>query len=381
MAKVTYLPVFLHLWLINSFDKLYKMNQTLSLEKRLDAFAGLGKILGRAGQSFGLQDKNFMIEYPDFHDAWQKTSLYNPWFTPENINFALNAWNEVLTHESIEKWISKYKSDIQNTDCRKVAVIMAGNIPMVGFHDFMCVLIAGHNFLGKLSSDDKILLPAIARELCRIEPAFTQFIEFTESTIHDFDAIIATGSNNTARYFEYYFSKYPHIIRKNRNGVAVLTGSESEETLKKLGIDICTYFRLGCRNVSKVFVPIGYDIKKLFAAIEPHVKSLSDHYKYMNNHSYHRSIFLLNNTPHLDNDVFLLTESEQYSSPIPVIYYQFYENIETLKNKLLFDDELIQCIANNAFTAEKSVPIGDTQLPGLADYADGIDTMNFLISL
>ena len=357
------------------------MNQTLSLDKRLDAFAELGKLLGHAARSFELQLTDFQNDYPDFHDALQKTSLYNPWFTPENIRFALDAWHVVLSYESIEKWISKYKSEIQNTDCRKIAVIMAGNIPMVGFHDFMCVLIAGHSFLGKLSSDDKILLPAIAMELCRIEPAFTQIIEFTESTIHDFDAIIATGSNNTARYFEYYFSKYPHIIRKNRNGVAVLTGIESDETLKKLGNDICTYFGLGCRNVSKVFVPIGYDIKKLFAAIEPHVKTLSGHYKYMNNHSYHRSIFLLNNTPHLDNDVFLLTESDQYSSPIPVIYYQFYENIESLKNKLLFDNELIQCIANDAFAVEKSVPIGDTQLPGLADYADGIDTLNFLISL
>ncbi len=179
----------------------------------------------------------------------------------------------------------------------------------------------------------------------RLNRLFKENIQFTEGTIKDFDAIIATGSNNTARYFEYYFSKYPHIIRKNRNGVAVLDGNESPDSFKKLGSDICTYFGLGCRNISKVYIPVGFAPEKLFASIEPYRKVLFEHNKFMNNHSYNRSIYLLNNTPHLDNDVFILTESDQYSSPIPVLYYEFYKNIETLQKKLVQDDEFIQCIA------------------------------------
>jgi hypothetical protein len=208
-----------------------------------------------------------------------------------------------------------------------------------------------------------------------------QLIQFTENTIHDFDAIIATGSDNSARYFEYYFDKYPHIIRKNRNGVAVLTGNESKNDLERLGSDICTYFGLGCRNVSKVFIPEGYDPKRLFTAIGPYVQNLNDHYKYMNNHSYYRSVYLLNSTPHLDNDVFILTESSLYSSPIPVLYYESYNNIETLQEKLSADGDLIQCIANDTFINNKTVKLGETQSPGLADYADGIDTLKFLLDL
>jgi hypothetical protein len=261
-----------------------------------------------------------------------------------------------------------------------VAVILAGNIPIVGFHDFLCVLISGHSFIGKLSSGDKILMPALAAVLCKIEPSFEQLINFSESTIKDFDLIIATGSNNSARYFEHYFSKYPHIIRKNRNSIAVLSGDESDETLKKLGQDICSYFGLGCRNVSKIFIPIGYAPEKLFIAIEPYKQILNDHYKYMNNYSYQRSIYLLNTIKHLDNDVFILTESAKYSSPIPVLYYEFYNDLEGLKLKIANDDELIQCIATDAFSSAKTVDPGCTQTPGLCDYADGIDTVAFLLS-
>ena len=163
--------------------------------------------------------------------------------------------------------------------------------------------------------------------------------------------------------------------------MAVLNGNESNEALNRFGTDICSYFGLGCRNVSKVFIPAGFDPKKLFSAIESYKMVLNDHFKYMNNHSYHRSIYLLNKTPHLDNDVFILTESEQYFSPIPVLFYQFYENIESLKEKLAQDDEFIQCIATDAFTGSKTVPLGCTQSPALSDYADGIDTMKFLLDL
>jgi hypothetical protein len=281
----------------------------------------------------------------------------------------------------LTRWINPYDSDIQLVNPKRIAVIMAGNIPLVGFHDFLSVLLSGHYFIGKLSSEDKILLPAIAKVLCQIEPLFMPRIQFTESVLKDFDAIVATGSNNTARYFEYYFTKYPHIIRKNRNGVAVLTGDESDEVLERLGADICMYFGLGCRNVSKIFVPTGYDPKKLFKAIEPFVKVLSDHHKYMNNYSYHSSIYLLNQTPYLDNGVMILTESERFSSPISVLFYEFYENSESLQKKLIDDLEMVQCIVNESFISEKTVTFGSTQSPGLSDYADGIDTMKFLTEL
>lgn len=357
------------------------MNDSLMLDSRIKAFVDLGKIMGRAADSLTEPSSDFKDHYPAFYESLLFASQFNPWFSNANIAFALKNWESALKGNSIQEWISHYNTDFQNIESRKIAVIMAGNIPLVGFHDFICTLMAGHTIIGKLSSEDKILLPAIADVLCSIDPSFKLKIEFTQNTIKDFDAIVATGSNNTARYFEYYFSKYPHIIRKNRNGVAILSGDENDNALKRLGSDICTYFGLGCRNVTKVFIPSGYDPKKLFIAIEPYLKILNDHYKFMNNHSYHSSVYLLNATPHLDNGVFIITESEQYSSPIPVLYYQFYKNIETLKEKLEMDDELIQCIANDIFTGNKTVPLGSTQSPGLSDYADGIDTMKFLLNL
>ena len=357
------------------------MIQSLSLDSRIAAFVELGKVMGRAAESYTKPDPDFAIQFPELSDSLQTAYYQNPWFTPANIAFALKAWEGTLNKKAVTSWLKDYEPYIYQCEAKKVAVIMAGNIPLVGFHDFMSTLMAGHSFIGKLSSNDKILLPAIADVLCKIEPSFGQMIHFTEGTIKDFDAIIATGSNNTARYFEYYFSKYPHIIRKNRNGVAVLSGDEDIEAFKKLGIDICSYFGLGCRNISKVFIPEGFAVEKLYSAVEPFNKILFDHFKYMNNHSYHRSIYLLNKTPFLDNDAFILTQSEQYSSPIPVLYYEFYNNIELLKEKLLLDDEHIQCIATDAFTSGKAVPLGSTQSPGLADYADGIDTLKFLIDL
>ncbi len=357
------------------------MAKSLSLYSRANSFVELGKIMGLAAKSGNLQDSEFRYLYPDFFDSLQLASYHNQWFAPENIVLALEAWEKALSEESVYSWIRMYESDIQVNEPKRVAVIMAGNIPLVGFHDFMCTLISGNYFVGKLSSDDKILLPALADLLCAIEPEFSQMIRFTEGTLKEFDAIIATGSNNTARYFEYYFSKYPHIIRKNRNGIAVLTGNESTDTLKKIGSDICSYFGLGCRNVSKIFIPVGYDPAQLFTGVAPFYNVLNNHNKYMNNYSYYRSIYLLNNIPHLDNGTVILTESGQYSSPIPVVNYQFYSSIEELQVKLSAEHELIQCIATEAFVSDKTVLPGSTQSPGVADYADGIDTMKFLTEL
>lgn len=358
------------------------INQKSSLNSRIKAFAELGQIMRLASESYTLQNDYFFKEkYPDFSESLQSAGYGNPWFTPSNIAFALKSWCEELTEVSINKWVEEYTERILVTEPKRVAVIMAGNIPFVGFHDFFCTIIAGHSFIGKLSSDDKILLPAIAKLLISIDISLKEVISFTETRIENFDAIIATGSNNTARYFEYYFSKYPHIIRKSRNGVAVLDGSESDVELELLGTDICSYFGLGCRNVSKVFIPQGFPPEKLFICIQPFVKALYDHYKYMNNYSYYRSIYLLNNTLHLDNGLFIVTESEQYSSPIPVLNYQRYSDIDSLRGKLELDSESIQCITSQVFTGNNVVPLGRTQHPGLSDYADGIDTMKFLLDL
>ena len=382
MTKVRLIPVISQLIIFSKrLIFLNSMIQSLSLDSRIAAFVELGQVMGQAAKSYTQTDSDFKNQYQEFNDSLKTANHQNPWFTPANIVFALNEWGKALSEKAIKTWLKAYEPMIQNTESKRVAVIMAGNIPLVGFHDFMCTLMAGHSFIGKLSSTDKILLPAIANVLCTIEPKFKEKIEFTEGFLKEFDAIIATGSNNTARYFEYYFSKYPHIIRKNRNGVAVLTGNEDIEAFKKLGVDLCSYFGLGCRNISKVFIPEGFAIEKLYSAVEPYNKILFDNFKYMNNHSYHRSIYLLNKTPFLDNDAFILTQSEQYSSPIPVLYYEFYKNIELLKEKLLLDDEHIQCIATDAFTGGKAVPLGSTQSPGLADYADGIDTLKVLIDL
>ncbi len=347
-------------------------------ETYIKAFAELGNIMRLAAKSIRINDNNFSVKHPELHRSIQTASQSNAWFTPASIALAFEAWGEILTEENIGNWLNSY-SQQRDVKAKKIAVVMAGNIPIVGFHDFMCVLLSGNYFIGKLSGDDKILLPALAEVLCQAEPEFRAKIQFTENTLKDFDAIIATGSNNTARYFEYYFAKYPHIIRKNRNGVALLNGNEDKEALRNLGMDICSYFGLGCRNVSKVFIPAGYAPEKLFDAIEPYKVALNDHYKYMNNYSYQRSILLLNQTPHLDNGVFILTESQNYASPIAVLNYEFYEDLNTIKQKLMQDNELIQCIATEAFAGDKTVKFGATQQPGLGDYADGIDTMKFLL--
>lgn len=356
------------------------MNSTLSLTQRIEAFSKLGIELQLITDN--ISGKSVSVgTHAAFENAIENAGLYNQWFTKPNVLFALNSWANELTNKKLLSWTKKYPELETPSKGLKVAVIMAGNIPLVGFHDFLCVLISGNHFVGKLSSDDEILLPAVADLLCEIEPGFKPSIEFTSETLKKFDAVIATGSNNSARYFEYYFSKYPNIIRKNRNGVAVLHGDENEETLLKIGSDISLFFGLGCRNISKVFLPQGTNPEFLLNCVKPYFEALNMHNKYMNNYSYQRSILLLNQTFHLDNGVLILTESESYSSPISVIHYEFYNSIEKLKQKLTVDKENIQCVVSEQYTIENAVSPGNSQRPGLSDYADGIDTINFLINL
>ena len=305
----------------------------------------------------------------------------NGWFTPENIKNALQALSKNLTEKKLNHWLKKYKSSIeQKKSSYTVGVIMAGNLPLVGFHDFLSVLLSGNKFLGKLSSQDNKLLPALSKILIEFEPSFSERIIFEESFLKNFDAIIATGSTNSSRYFEYYFSKYPHIIRKSRNSVAVLTGNETPNDLKELGKDIFQYFGLGCRNVSKIFVPEGYDLTQLLDAFKSY-KEIEYHYKYYNNYEYNKAVYLINNIKHLDNGFLLLKEQNEIASPVGVVYYEQYNKIEDAIQSIELHKENIQCVVTDKKIFKHAVPFGCSQSPELHDYADGIDTMEFLLNI
>ncbi|MBI3503070.1 MAG: acyl-CoA reductase [Bacteroidetes bacterium] len=351
----------------------------MNLEKRIVAFAKLGEILRKKPEDNLLQ-------------AIHKAEKHNGWFTEENILLAINSIGEMLAEDKIRKWISSYSINHQpSTINHRIGVIMAGNIPLVGFHDFLCVLMSGNSCVGKLSSEDRFLLPAVSEIVIGIEPEFKNNILFVSSDSplpagrHGFrertSAFIATGSNNSARYFEYYFSNFPHIIRKNRNAVAILDGKETKEDLQNLGEDIFQYFGLGCRNVSKVFIPQNYDLDKFFSAIID-FSDVIHHNKYYNNYTYYRSIYLLNKEKFFDNNFLLLKEDKRIASPVANLFYERYESKEELLKRLEKEKSTIQCIvAGRDFKSRPTVAFGQSQSPELWDYADGINTMEFLLNL
>lgn len=353
----------------------------MEIEKRISAFATLGKYL----KTFGTEEKTTVIDL--VNNAYQKlvnevdiADNYNAWFVKNNVEFMLFSLGKSLEKENIEKWISKYK--LKNTDLfhsKTIAVIMAGNIPAVGFHDFLSVLMSGNKILVKLSSDDNRLIPAIANLLISIEPEFENYIKFADGKIVDFDAIIATGSGNTSRYFDYYFGKYPNIIRLNRNGVSVLSGDETEKDFENLERDVFMYFGLGCRNVSKLFVPKGYDFTAMLNVFSKR-DDIKNHSKYFNNYEYNKAIYLVNSRRHYDSGNLLLTEDESYASAVSVLFFEYYDDIEKLNNRFVLDSESIQCVLSNDDRIKNRIPLGNSQHPQLWDYADGVDTMEFLLS-
>lgn len=301
----------------------------------------------------------------------------NSWFTKYNVLNMLTSWSNALTNKNIDRWLKNYCFMEDNP--LNIGVVMAGNIPMVGFHDLLCVFISGNKFIGKLSSDDKILIPSIINILKKIEPGIDEKIIFTQDKLKDFDAIIATGSDNTARYFNYYFRKKPNIIRKNRNGIGVLTGTETNDVLKRLGKDIFNYFGRGCRNVSKIFVPKNYDFNKLFSALEEYSDVINNH-KYKNNYDFRKSVFLVNKEKHYDNGFLLLKESKELASAVSVVYYEYYDDLKTINQYLKEHQNKIQCIVSQSAKIYNAIPFGKSQQPNLWDYADGIDTLNFLLN-
>lgn len=352
----------------------------MTLTERKDAFVSLGKFLEQFVEEESVKSDDLPLNDLFFDGMLHQIKLteeHNAWFTPENIRFALKSWSAALTEENLNTWLSRY--DITETQPKKVAIIMAGNIPLVGFHDFLSVLITGHEVLVKQSSKDKQLLPYLAKYLEYVEPQFKGKIAFTEEKLEGFDAIIATGSDNTARYFEYYFKNKPHIIRHNRNSVTILTGNETQEQLEALSHDIFRYYGLGCRNVSKLFVPKGYDFERFFNAIYPW-HSLIDKHKYANNYDYNKAVYLMSEFQILDNGFFMLKEDTSYSSPIATAFYEVYNDTDALKTKLEQDASKIQCVVASGFT-KNEVPFGETQNPQLWDYADNVDVVSFLLKI
>lgn len=303
---------------------------------------------------------------------------HNAWFTVAEIKKALNALGQMLNPNDLDTWFNQIEI---STKPKNIGLILAGNIPLVGFHDVLCVLATGNIAQIKMSSSDNKLLPALLDQLTTYLPAIADHYQFVDR-LANFDAVIATGSNNTSRYFEYYFGKVPHIIRKNRNSIAVLDGNESNQDMKQLANDIFDYFGMGCRSISKIYIPQHYNIEKFFKPLEDH-KTVIDHFKYNNNYDYNKSIYLVNGVKHFDNGFVLLKEDEQFSSPLAVLYYEEYDSIHALENRLKEKETEIQCIVSNIeLNAGKEVlPFGQSQHPKLWDYADNVDTVKWLNEL
>ncbi|MEM0941223.1 MAG: acyl-CoA reductase [Bacteroidota bacterium] len=331
----------------------------MKIEERLKAMSKLGEKISGLTQN-------------EIKELSSKARMANGWFTFDQVTNALEGIAFLLQEEKLKKWANRYEP--QNHLPKIVGIVMAGNIPLVGFHDLLSVLISGHFAAIKPSSDDEYLTQSMIDWILAIEPRFKKNVE-VRNKLKGIDAIIATGSDNTARYFEYYFKDIPAIIRKNRTSISIITGGESNAELRSLGDDIFSYFGLGCRNVSKVFTPKGYDIRTIF----PHFKGYKEiihHHKYRNNYDYHKSVYLVNRTPHLDTGFLLVSSTEDLVSPISVLYHQEYQDELALLSILEEKNNKVQCIVGH-----KYLPFGTTQRPEPWDYADKVDTMEFLFSL
>jgi hypothetical protein len=331
----------------------------MNLQERINLFAELGNYLKKND--------------PEWQNAKENAFKHNPWFTPDFIDHsASQICNEYLQKEKLEKWAGHYHLD-DNINPKNVGIVMAGNIPMVGFHDFLSVCISGHSQTIKLSSKDDVLIKHLIKKLYSFNIEIQNVVSIADM-LKGCDAYIATGSNNSARYFEQYFSKYPNIIRNNKTSVAILTGNETADELENLSDDIHLYFGLGCRNVTKLFVPEKYDFVPLLNSFNKY-SAFRDQNKYANNYDYQLSILLLNNVYYMTNGSTLLIENKNLFSPISVVHYEYYSDEQALTDKLK-GEESIQCMVGNKF-----IPFGEAQKPGLFSYADGVDTMQFLLSL
>jgi hypothetical protein len=336
----------------------------MNLLTRIRAFSALGEYIG----DLDLNQRLTLAE---------KARNENPWFTEDNVMLALKGVETLLDGPKLTAWANAYAPE--PIQIKTVGLATAGNIPMVGFHDFLCVLLSGHRLKAKLSSQDSVLLKFVLAKLLEIEPQFGERV-LLEDTLKDVHAIIATGSDNTARYFEYYFRKIPHIIRKNRASCAVIVGEEPDKELELLGRDVFSYFGLGCRNVSKVFVPEEFEMNRLLHSWQT-FSSIINHHKYANNYDYQKTVLLMNNAPFLDSEFVLLRENENLVSPIATVFYEKYRSQAEIKENIERQRDKLQVVVSARGWYEGSVPFGKAQLPELADYSDNVDTMRFLLSL
>ena len=332
----------------------------MNLQQRISILVQLGQYI--------------LSESPEWVSAQQSAFHKNFWFTPANIELSCkNIADFFLQKNELENWAKQYHIPNDNPHPKTIGLVMAGNIPLVGFHDFLCIFISGHKQRIKLSSKDDVLLPFLVKKMTELHPELSSYISFEEN-IKGCDAYIATGSNNSGRYFDYYFGKYPSIIRRNRTSVAILTGQESESELELLTDDIQSYFGLGCRNVTMIYVPENYDFVPLINALKKY-DYLLDYHKYKNNYDYQLAILLLNKKFYMSGGGLLLEENPTIFSPISTIHYQFYKDINTVEEELQKSEDI------QAIVGTHHIPFGKAQKPNLSDYADGVDTMRFLMEL
>ena len=358
----------------------------MNTDDKISAFEKLGRYLAQFAFASFQEDKEIGVLNDHFarktEEIIENTCHYNAWFTPEFIRLSFFGISGALQPGNIYKWLNFYP-ELKNNSKQKprdVSIIMAGNIPLVGFHDFFCVIMSGNYCRIKLSSKDERLFPHIVEILTSINKEFETTVNFEEGFLKSPDVIIATGSNNSSRYFEYYFGKYPNLIRKNRNSVAILTAGNTNKQMTRLADDIFSYFGLGCRNISKIFLPQEFDIPSLLKNLE-HYSYLYNHNKYANNYDYHKAIHLVSSTPFFDTGFMIFKEDPSYSSPVGSVYYEFYSSEDQLRERIKTDLNLLQCIVASPDFLQEGIDFGTTQTPMLWDYADNVDTMKFLLSL
>ncbi len=317
---------------------------------------------------------NYLTQETEFYqDTKVRAWAENKWFIPEYINLSGKAIAaKMLQKQTLTEVANQYQIPNLQIKPKTIGLVMAGNIPYVGLQDLICIFLSGHKAKIKTSSKDTVLLKSLLNQLIHDHPEITEWISIHEM-LKDCDAYIATGSDNSARYFEYYFSKYPHIIRKNRTSIALLDGSETTQELDHLADDIQLYFGLGCRNVTQIWVPQDYDFVPLLSALKKY-DDYKNHDKYKNNFDYQLTIAIMNNRFYMSNDSIVLLENKSPFSPISQLHYQHYDQKENVIQQL--DREKIQCILGKGFT-----PFGKAQSPGLTDFPDGVDTLAFLINL
>lgn len=345
------------------------------LKERIQAFSDLG-ILFRENSS-SQKIKTFQKWDSELNKLLKDSYQHNSWFTENNLKLSLNNWSAELNKKNIENWLKNYKIELKSS--KTVAIIMAGNVPIVGFHDLMCSLILGFKCIVKLSSDDKILIPLIVKFIQSRFDGFKEKVFFESNILKNFDAVIATGSNNSHKYFEYYFGKYPNLLRKTRHSVAVLNGNESDSELAMLSNDVFDYFGLGCRSVSKIFIPKGYDLDLLFNAFYMK-RFVIDHNKYANNYDYNKAVYLMSEEKFYDNGFVILKEEKKLGSPIACVYFEYYDDLVQVQNIIKINNQNIQCVVSNE-KIFNGISFGTTQCPKLSDYADNVDTLKFLLKI